>query len=465
MPQIPPTLEPEGCLSLRRRSLSPWSLISFFSLLGTIALGSWAVSSWMGYDWNSMALPVGQRLADLRSRISSSHSGREIEKADVAYRRLGPGKLDAEVESTGGNDPMGEVALEGASDIGGGQDNSKRRIVRDIAPANKPRATSTVTDERIASLTAGSGTLQAGRGFPGESIPESSGPVGGIRPVEASVADATRWTQDGASLHPSSANSVEKVFSGKVGSGDNVLRDSNSPISNTRPILPLREIGSVGGSANSAVSIVAVAPTNPGPTLGLPPVALAPVGTGLGVPLAAVGGGLVTAGGPSLAGGGATSSNAIPLPRLSPDPNTAGNIVNHSTPASAIPMLAPRPESVVVATSGQNPGLPNLGTNSASPIARTPSEAVSPGVSGLGSPSPLSYEGQSDNPGATSSGQNPLLPIQCIRWVVQPGQTLESLASSLGVSPDYLSAINSGVPFAPGQSVRLPADSIVDCCQ
>lgn len=66
-------------------------------------------------------------------------------------------------------------------------------------------------------------------------------------------------------------------------------------------------------------------------------------------------------------------------------------------------------------------------------------------------------------PDPTEKENHDDLPDQCIPWVVQEGQTIQSLAAACGTTPDVIVRINQTSTIRPGQMIRLPVSFVVPC--
>lgn len=66
-------------------------------------------------------------------------------------------------------------------------------------------------------------------------------------------------------------------------------------------------------------------------------------------------------------------------------------------------------------------------------------------------------------PDPTEEENHDDLPDQCIPWVVQEGQTIQSLAAACGTTPDVIVRINQTSTIRPGQMIRLPVSFVVPC--
>lgn len=202
---------------------------------------------------------------------------------------------------------------------------------------------------------------------------------------------------------------------------------------------------------------------------------VAGVPIGVGVPAGGIGGGI---GGSSLPSGGGASS-----PSFSPGStgtNIGGTASNPSGPtppgggSSYTPPETPPSDlspGTNFAPSGSSPG----GSSLPPPAPLVPivpavgaGAAAGGGAGGVpaGLPAPLApVDVTGEEPTDSEMDEEKDLPQQCIPWVVQEGQTIQSLAQSVGSTPSEILEINKTTSLFPGQVIRLPIRTVIPCCE
>ncbi|MEM6916159.1 MAG: LysM peptidoglycan-binding domain-containing protein [Verrucomicrobiota bacterium] len=184
---------------------------------------------------------------------------------------------------------------------------------------------------------------------------------------------------------------------------------------------------------------------------------------------------------PPVAGGGAGAAGGV-APAGIPVGGSPGT-PPPSSPASSPPSgeYSYTPPGTTGGSGGSSPGAapPSSSTPSGNPVpilaplvpvvpiggaGAAGGGAAAPGVAPPvgGTPRlPNASEEESD----TERDSRDNLPTQCIPWVVQKGQTIHSLAASVGTTPDVIFKINKTTSIVPGQTIRLPAPILIPCCE
>lgn len=313
--------------------------------------------------------------------------------------------------------------------------------------------------------------------------------IGNLSP--GSGAGSSGISSAGRTGSPASGGASSSIPSVSVGPPSN-------PVPRTvRPILPgvvppLVTGGVIAGGAGGGVPPVitpatgsvippsggSIPPASPGITAGPP--TTPPTGTSTGIsggtvpphvtppiPAGGIGGVAPIAGGvipPAVIGsGGGTGGNTGAPPGTQPPPATGnpysppGTTSTGAPPSTSYPPgTTSNPPNTSVAGSGSSGGLPPV-------VPIIPGGTAAGGAPGAGVVPPL----PPSDPGGgetDTDDESHDFPGQCIPWVVQPGQTIESLAAATGTTPAEIRKINKVASIRPGQMIKLPAAFVVPCC-
>ncbi|MDF1656461.1 MAG: LysM peptidoglycan-binding domain-containing protein [Verrucomicrobiales bacterium] len=356
-----------------------------------------------------------------------------------------------------GSDAFGANAATEISGSNGSQERRQSGIRSDFDGSEMatPQPTGSGSSGAI------SGDAQSGSSSPGTSVPEGQRRFRSIPP--ALTSDIVVSGNGGAGV----ASGSSAVQTGSAGTPVSI-----APTPQIQPLPPASiPVASTGGGVGG---ITPVPGGNPNPFSGasgsnggdFPP---APQGNRpviTPIPPVAVP--------PQIAIGGATGSapstggSLVPIPAISASGISGGS---PATPASSIPpsgnLSTPSPSSnsgLSGESASTGVGRGNRGTlPSLLPVVPVAGAgAAGGGVPGV-FPPPLPNRGNENSEPADEENHDDL-PEQCIPWVVQEGQTIQSLAAASGTSPDVIMRINETSTIFPGQTIRLPVRLVVPCC-